>query len=152
MKNKIVLIILCLFLNGCFEGNETSTAAKHTAAPSAEQINQICAVDTFQSAPQTIENQSDKDYNPYRLAQFPMGCQYKGYELCDPIYDPDELEDENIDRGGSYIYAPMKRLYFPDDYLSALRESTSKTAEIDDYVGVWSPATRHDMDGEVKKL
>lgn len=98
------------------------------------------------------KGQSLDNYNPYHLAQFPMGCQYKGYELCDPIYDPDELGDENIDRGGSYIYAPMTRLYFPDDYLSAFRESTLKTAEIDDYVGVWSPATRHDMDGEVKKL
>ena len=98
------------------------------------------------------KGQSLDKYDPYRLAQFPMGCQYKGYELCDPIYDPDELGDDYIDRGSSYIYAPMKRLYFPDDSAFSYRETTPKAAEIDDYVGKWSAVTAQYDYGEIRKL
>lgn len=100
------------------------------------------------------KGQSLDKYDPYRLAQFPMGCQYKGYELCDPIYDPDELGDDyiEVDNGYTYIYAPMKRLYFPDDSAFSDRKTTPKAAEIDDYVGEWSAVTAQYDYGEIRKL
>lgn len=177
-KNALIILILGIGLNACTQAavnfgvhkENPSTKKIESAdilnAPLGEhetingQPNKTASVQSSDILQKTLNKQTEKQqslgiYDPYRLAQFPMGCQYKGYELCNPIFDPVELGDENIDLGGSYIYAPMTRLYFPEDYLSLSRDSaihTLETAEISDYLGEWWPTIRHSTDGEIKRL
>lgn len=174
-KNALVILILGICLNACTQAVVNS--AVHKENPSIQKIesadilnaplgehetingqpNKTTSVQSSDILQKTLNKQTEKQqslgiYDPYRLAQFPMGCQYKGYELCNPIFDPNELGDENIDLGDGYIYAPMTRLYFPEDRLFSIRESTSETAEISDYLGEWWPYLRDSTDGEIKRL
>ena len=94
------------------------------------------AVTQLDAVPVVVEETPPpkEEFSPYKLAEFPMGCQYKEYELCNPVYKAEELTPEDYQDNA---YNPLKRLYFPYDWWASIQDINPYKFDLDYYVGTF---------------